>query len=315
MNKIADFVRFLTQRYKHTLYIVPILTVVYFSWIGIRVFIPIRVYLIIKEILQTTVIIGYFILFPILLFLLFKSVRKHILGILLFFSILLFFQYKALIRIIAFLVFVPFLYNASLSELFGNEQLESSLISGEHNYYLVDKRSFEDWPSTVLFQCNSKGLECESIYGTFNRSRITLGANDKTNEVYVFVGGALDWIIGRPRISWYYEFLYLVHNFDDNTYYLWGLYNHEQELFEFVLTECGSKFESCEVLPFRYSIKVSCDERWFSGCDFEENYPGWLGLDVDERNYELDVIIDNEIIYSQGAKPRCHIPDCVILDD
>ena len=297
-KKLNTFVGLLILNYKYILYIVPFITAVYFFWIRLRTFIPLRVYLGTKELLQITIFFGYLLFFPILLLLLFKSFRKYF----------------------PFLVIIPLLFGAWVWDFFAeefyyHEYIESTLILGEQHYYLLVKYSMDTWTSTALFQCNSSDLECEAIYGTFSAAPITLGASDKTNEVYVFVGGALDWIIGRPRISWYYEFLYLVHNFDDNTYYLWGLYNHEQELFEFVLTECGSKFESCEVLPFRYSIKVSCDERWFSGCDFEENYPGWLGLDVDERNYELDVIIDNEIIFSHGAHPRCHVPDCIILGD
>ncbi len=88
----------------------------------------------------------------------------------------------------------------------------------------------------------------------------------------------------------------------DQTFYLayYTDYGAEYVPFIFMLYRCKSNNTSCHRLPFQY------EENWLPY--------GYIEVDNSTGEMNLNIIIDNQLIFSYGANPRCYVEGCSLKD-
>lgn len=178
------------------------------------------------------------------------------------------------------------------------EVLLNTVQVGNERYNLVQIIPLEDHSSPCyLYKCDINDLGCKEIssyYGTcWGRKDSKLVVNQKTNEINVFIersiGLNLDFTYGKQPRS-YMDKLQLA-SYD---YYL--AYFHEygdwNAPYEYMLYKCEKDTTNCSRLPFHYISD-------------RDNFYGYGYLEIDEQSSEIKVLILNELIYTYGNSPKC----------
>jgi len=190
--------------------------------------------------------------------------------------------------------------------MLGTEQLLDSVQVEDDRYNLAVVHQIGDNHTTcLLYQCNSDDLACNQIKpydgNCWSLEKSKLEVNPSTNEVNVFIddegsdGFRLDFTYGdQPRS--YMDKL----EWADSDYYLayFHDYGAQHSTFSFMLYGCEKDSTTCSRLPFRYDTQ---------GLPYGD-------LEVDEENGEVSVLIRDELIYTYGNSPKCHVEGCSLND-
>lgn len=190
------------------------------------------------------------------------------------------------------------------SGISSNEHLWDSVQVGNSRYNLVQIIPRGD-PSSpcYLYKCDVNDLACEEISSyvgnCLNSRNFDLVLNPITNEVNVLMDHEwsnrliLDFTYGdQPRT---YLHILEVANFD---YYLAYFHDVSLSMFKFMLYKCQKDTVDCSRLPFQYETHK-----------FSYGY-----LELDEQSSEIKVLIENKLIYTYGKVPKCYVKDCLITD-
>lgn len=256
-----------------------------------RPFIPLPTFLVIKQVFPYVLCFAFMLFIPALRA---SRLPKFLKGLL--------------------LIVTPILFCASELGVFdrksgisSTEILLNSVEAGRNRYNLVQIVPLGD-PSSpcYLYQCDMHDMGCREIStyvgNCWSVEDSALVVNPRTGEVNVFIddewsnGLSMDFTYGiQPR-----SYIDRV-RFESSDYYL--AYFHDYDAsgnrFTFMLYQCTANTVFCWRLPFQYETHGLPD--------------GYLELDLQSR--EIRILIRNELIYSYGNSPKCHVPGCSLTEE
>lgn len=258
----------------------PILNLLYLAQPYTRVAIPLPLFLKLNAIFPLIMVVCYLVFIPTLLFSKLRVFYKIILALLMI----------PLLCLTGFVMLVT-------------QDLSTSAQLGEKRYNLVVVDQIGDISrDCLLYQCNSHNLACKTIDSYLGDCRrleqASLVVNSGTNEVNVFLqdegGTRLDYTYGNQPRS-YIDKL----EFEGHDYYL--AYYHDYALdnstYSYMLYRCPKGDLTCERLPFQYETR---------GLPYSY-------LEFDNSSHNINIWIDNELIYEYGLSPRCYVQGCLII--
>jgi hypothetical protein len=267
----------------------PILSLLFIDPEFMRPFIPLPIFLTIKQVTYPIICISF-------LFFIFVVLSSNIRQ-----------AFK-----VTFIIMMSILFCISEFGVFGNGIVSTEILLNtaqveNKRYNLVQIIPLEDSSSPCyLYKCDVNDLGCEEIgsyYGNcWGRKDSALVVNQKTNEINVFIersiGLNLDFTYGEQPRS-YMDKLQL----SDYDYYL--AYFHDYDAwnspYEYMLYKCEKDTVNCSRLPFYYVSD-------------RDNFYGYGYLEFDEHNNEIKVLILNELIYTYGNSPNCYVDGCSLSD-
>jgi hypothetical protein len=267
----------------------PILSLLFIDPEFMRPFIPLPIFLTIKQVTYPIICISF-------LFFIFVVLSSNIRQ-----------AFK-----VTFIIMMSILFCISEFGVFGNGIVSTEILLNtaqveNKRYNLVQIIPLEDSSSPCyLYKCDVNDLGCEEIgsyYGNcWGRKDSALVVNQKTNEINVFIersiGLNLDFTYGEQPRS-YMDKLQL----SDYDYYL--AYFHDYDAwnspYEYMLYKCEKDTVNCSRLPFYYVSD-------------RDNFYGYGYLEFDEHNNEIKVLILNELIYTYGNSPTCYVDGCSLSD-
>ncbi|MBN2503636.1 MAG: hypothetical protein JXB38_22865 [Anaerolineales bacterium] len=246
---------------------------------------PIFIYFKVVNSIQLSAIVAVLLIVPLILVARYRLIYRNIYPICIAFSVFLF----------------PY-----------TSWIESSAVLGEDYYYLVGS-AFE-LTSYDLYKCNSWGLKCQYLYSKSVGGQVDhVITSAEMQEVYLFEYMDLLFVDGQARVDSYKQFILCdMEDFGDELYIVNAL--EVEGKIRFLLHRWHRETLSSEVLPFIY-YKDEIDEPWLTMMEDRssfETYRELLDLVVDEENHELNIFVDDELIYTYGDNPRCHVEGCVI---
>jgi hypothetical protein len=188
------------------------------------------------------------------------------------------------------------------------EKLLNSANFGEYHYHFTwGGGYYHGCTSYSLYKCNTKNLDCESIFtdcSMYDLVETKLVVDEEMNEIHVFGNelGYDEWLYtdgAHPR-----RYVSSV-KVDDLSYHLAiypdffpEIYPHSAKLFQ-----CNNDFTSCQQLPFRYEGKLRPYSLEFDG---ETGNIHVIGLEEGGKT---------RLIFSYGEHSRCHVVEgCRILE-
>lgn len=185
---------------------------------------------------------------------------------------------RAPLKIMGFILALPFLCISSLNLIFGPKQLLGSVEMGSYRYHLVTGNWGDSWDVYDLYRCYIVGENCEpiesfSLEGAAHHDIVDLVAEPSTDKIYVFKNGHV--VFTYDASFQHYESL------DDiavGEYAYQLVSNPKQENEEVILSRCRqNSYIDCEVL---FSSIVATSTKGSK-------------LSFDDENRTLQVLVDN----------------------
>ena len=201
------------------------------------------------------------------------------------------------------LVGIPFCCLFSYLALNLPETIFNSVQLGNYRYHFTVAAAFSDpWTIYTVYKCDVHDRNCETIYddvGGASANPTYLDVDEATNQIHIFRrphnAGILFYSYGTNPHS--YEFESVAEIRGD----YFTLYSFRTDKGKgFLLAECsGEDYTNfiCAVFPFRYTTGETATGN----------------LHIDENN-EIQVFINQQLVYVHGNPPRCVAVGCVITD-
>lgn len=280
MNTIS---RWIKARSRIFIVLTPILSLLYVAPEFMRPFIPLPIFLAIKQAFPFILCISF----------IFFLCAVALANIRLVFKIIFIAMMSMLFCISAGGVF------DSKSGISSWETLLSAVQLGNSRYNLVQIIPLGDPASPCyIYKCDINDLGCEEISSyvdsCWSSDNPKLVANPSTNEVNLFIDDA--WSDGQRLVFTYgdqprsYKDVLKLSGYD---YYL--VYLHKEATY--TLYQCEKDSMTCTSPPFHYD-------------DADES--SYARLEMDEQSGDIKFIILAELIYTYGKSPKCYVENCFL---
>jgi hypothetical protein len=187
---------------------------------------------------------------------------------------------------------IPLFCFASLGFMIFEKSVENAARLGDGIYNITTYLNSHGNACYSLYRCKSGIIACESLYDRcdvqFDPTEFEV--DSVKNEVHLLIGGKPVYTDGtQPRT--YLDNIEM----GAHKYYL-AYHRVDPKTIGYMLYECGTSITTCNRIPFMYEVSGLLPAR----------------LNIDSTNTELNIIIGDELIFTYGKYPRCHVAGCSI---
>ncbi len=202
-----------------------------------------------------------------------------------------------LVSIFSLIISVPVSIVFMFTFMSNPEHTLSALINGEHLYVLSFLAG--DFGEYNFYECSKLGLECKSLsskISSYVEDPMKLVFDEKTDSIVAFQKrGHHTWIsfVYKDLVR-YFDWEQIA-EFHNDVYMLNS--NRQEDSTSFFISKCIDENESigyCEILPFGYTSTGEKDVK----------------LIYNEYLDALQVVAEDEIIYSYNGQSRCLSKEC-----
>ena len=284
IEKYPEFFRFL-------FYIgPPLVNILYLLWIPLLKIFPLPFHIFIRNKLMWGTYLGYLLILPgLFLWGNLKGTKNRRFPL-------------PLLLVVPFLFCLPTII-FSPSFFWGpNIILKNSVTIENQSFHLVMTWIADKTSISTLYSCNKFNLGCKPIGKFLDYDyRTVLYPDEKRQAFYVVVDTQLfAYSLIGEEIWPVTQFWFDDHEPTERFPVRYTLIQREANFgSEFILMRCVDHADECTLLPFRYSTTQSSSAE----------------IAGDNANYEFSVVIDKQVVYVYGEKPRCLVDECQLTGE